>query len=162
MERRAADRRTREKHRLENTGRRQNARAPDRNLDVEQRRRLFLGRVFVRLRPTRELRRAAERLALCKVIHLDNSAVNRVRKCAAQIADLADLLDHRLHVARAAVDRRNCKAERTQPLECVKVRVHRLALDHLNVENIEVERALRRDFRVLLPQRAGGRVARIF
>ena len=95
MERRAADRGAREKYRLENAGRCQDARAPDRNLDVEQRRRLFLGRIFVRLRPARELRRAAERLALCKVIYLDDGAVDRVWEGAAQIADLADLLDHR-------------------------------------------------------------------
>ena len=41
------------------------------------------------------------------------------------------------------------------------MRVDRLALHGLDVEDVEVERALRRDFRVLLPQGAGRRVARV-
>ncbi len=42
------------------------------------------------------------------------------------------------------------------------MRVDRLTLDDLDVKNEDVQRALRRDFRVFLPQGAGRRVARVF
>ena len=92
MQGRPADRRARQRHRIKDTRRRQHTGAPHVDLHRSQHRFLFLRRIFERHRPFRKFRRAAQRLPLCKAIHLYNSAVDIVGQLRTAFPDLANLL----------------------------------------------------------------------
>ena len=83
VQRRHADRRAADEHRLEHGERRRPAGAADRHLDVAQQRRALLRRELVGDRPPRRPRRRAEPGALLDVVDLDDDAVDLVAEVVA-------------------------------------------------------------------------------
>ena len=161
MQRCAGHRGARKPYRLEHGIRCQHAGASHRDDDILEKRLLDLGRVLVRRRPPREFRGRAERFTLCEGVDLDNSTVNVEIQLT---AGLTHVLNLALHVLRVGVDRIARTCRKTEALQIVKrlhMAFHRQLVAVLNVEAKDGQPALTRNPAVLLPQRAGSRVARI-
>ena len=161
VQRCAGHRGARKPYRLKHGIRRQHAGASHRDDDILEKRLLDLGRVLVRRRPPREFRGRAERFTLREGVDLDNSTVNVEIQLT---AGLAHVLNLALHVLRVGVDRIARACRETEALEVIKrlhMAFHRQLVAVLNVEAEDGQLSFPRNFAVLLPQRAGSRVARI-
>ena len=155
MHRRAADGSSGEADGIEHGGRGEHARAADLYLDVAQDRRLFLRRILVCDRPARRLRGRAERAALREVVDLYDRAVDAELQAIAHFADGGDVIERLVDVFAELAVRDRGDSERGEPVERLRVVLRRVAADFLDVEDDDVKRALRRDFRIELAQRAG-------
>ena len=114
VQRRHADRRATDEHRVEHGERRRPAGATDRHLDVAQQRRALLRRELVGDRPARRPRREAEAGPLLDVVDLDDDAVDLVVEIVAVLLPVLAVAEHvveRRERLRLRVDR---EAERAQ------------------------------------------------
>ena len=162
MERCSADRRPCEEHRLEHGGRSKHAGAPDIHFHTNEPCCLFLRRIFERRRPLGELRRAAEAFALCKVVHLDDRAVNVILKPRTYLAYAAQLAEDVGDIIKARIKRDGFEPLLTQKIERLLVRGKKSALYLLDVENKYIEPPAGGYLRILLTERARSGVAWIF
>lgn len=136
--------------------------APHADLDLAQGGPLLLGRVFEGDRPAGELGRRAKLFALCKVVDLDDRAVDVEGELVAVFADPPDLRDRVGNVGERLIGGDHLEAERRQVVERLLVAGEGLPLDPLDVEDEDIQPPLRGDAAVLLPQGARRRVARVF
>ena len=151
VQRRTADGGAGEQHGLKYADRGQNARSADVYLDIKQLCGLFLGRIFIRLRPFGVLCGAAQKLARREVIDLDDRAVDGVIVLAAPVAYYFYLRDNILDIVVHIVKRRG-ETELFKVFKTLLVRGKGRALHLLDVEYEDVELALGGYLRVLLAQ----------
>ncbi len=147
--------------RLEHGVRIERPRAPDVDADVEQLRDGRRGRELEGDRPARIATDRAERLLLVAAIDLDHAAVDVVVELRASLDEALAGRGHALERVVTARDRIDGEAVLAQPLEHAPVRVERDAVERADGVAEQRERPRGGDARVLLPQRSGGRVARV-
>ena len=147
--------------RLELADRRERAGAPDLDLDIAQHRHGALGRKLVRDRPARRARHEAEALLPVETIHLVDDAVDIVVELGARFLDLAMKGDQLLDRVAKSGQRIGREAAALEPFDHARLGLLR-HLAHLAPGiGEEAERTRGGDRRVLLAQRARGRIARI-
>ncbi len=161
MQRRVLDHDAADRHRFELGHRRERAGAADLDLDVLDDGQRLLGGKFVRDRPARRARHEAETLLPVEAVDLVDDAVDVVIERGALRFDLAVERQQFLDRAADFGQRIGLEAARCEPFDHAGLRVRR-HLAHLAPGiGEEAERARRGDRRILLPQRAGGGIARI-
>ena len=160
MQRGIRDGRAGQTHRLNDRLRREHTRAADLHDDVAHAALLLLRRVFIRHRPARELRRAAEILPLREIVDLNDRAVDVERERLAVVADPVNARAAGIERFTALI-RHDREAQRRQIVQRFRVRGKRAVAVKLEVEDDDIELARRRDLRVLLAHRARRRVAGI-
>ena len=139
----------------------EHAGAANRDFHFPQNRFLDFGRILEGNRPARELVGAAKRFTRGKVVYLNNGAVNIKCKRTAPGADRLNLPNGILDRIEDAVARRYREAERFEIVERFTV-IGKAAPAHLlQVKHKDRKPAGCRDPCILLPQRAGRRIARI-
>ena len=89
----------------------EHTRSADIDFNLTKHRRLFLGRIFERNRPTGEFCRTAERLTLCKIVNLYYCAVNIKGQSASHFTDFTHLLNGRVKIGKELIIGHNLKAE---------------------------------------------------
>ena len=157
-------------HRVEHGDRRDTARAADLNDDVAQTGVDLLGRILVGDAPARGAGRVAQARLQGQVVDLDDDAVERMLYVVAVFAVVLDHVGDFSEAPDDAVVRRDGDAP--LPVEAIGLRLRRQLrstvgerrrspLDEPEAMGVEAEAALGRDARILLTQRAGGRVARV-
>ena len=161
MQGRARDRGPGDEHGFENCEGCDPARASDVDLDVGELGGGLLGRVLVGDRPPRRPRGGTEAALHRDVVDLDHDSVDLVLDVVAVLAPVRDLVDDLVgagHLGGVGRHRQTPGPERqvgvVQRLRSPALRVPDPVTDHPQL-------ATGRDLRILLPQRAGGRVARI-
>src|SRR3954447_667991 len=137
------------------------ARAADANEDPVQARRRRHRRPFERARPAWTLVQRTESALLLERVHLDHDAVDLVVELDALLLPVRARTRDRLDRVVQLRERIRAEAVLAQPLQRVPVPVRRQALLVPETVNPDRERAARGDRRVLLAERAGGRVARV-
>ena len=151
-----------QKDRVKHGGGGQYAGAADRDFDLAHDRLLDFGRILERDGPARELVCAAERFACRQVVDLNDCAVNVIGERAAHLPDGFDLFERVLDGRKDAVTRRDREAHMLDKIERLAVAGKAAPANLLQVEHKNRKPARRRDLRIFLPQRTGGRVARVF
>ena len=147
--------------RLEPRHRGQRPGAADLDVDAVEDGGRLLGREFVRRRPARTARDEAEPLLQVEPVDLVDDAVDVVAERRAAGLDVAIDREHLLDRMRELGQRIDAKAAALEPFEHAELGVLR-HLAHLAPGiGEEFERPARRDRRVELAQRAGGRIAGI-
>ena len=147
--------------RLELADRRERAGAADLDLDVAQHGHGALGREFVRDRPARRARDEAEPLLPVDAVDLVDDAVDVVVELGALLLDLAVEGDELLDGVTELGQRIGLEAAALEPVDHAGLRLLRHRAHLAPGIGEEAERARRGDGRVLLAQRARGRIARI-
>ena len=117
VQRGAADGCSRQRHRLKHTGRREHTGAAHIDFNVDETAFFFLRRIFERLGPAGELRRASERFPLGKVIHLNDGAINGISQRSPHFPDLPHTRNHLVHGTADAIQIRHGKAQLPQKTE---------------------------------------------
>ena len=167
VQRRHPDRRATDEDGLEAGEGRGPAGAADGDHDVEQPRGALLGRELEGDGPARGARGGPQHPVQGQLVHLGHHAVDLVGQVVALFGQLLAPGHHRRHagdLAGVGADReagllqlgQRGRLRRGRP-----VALGRRALDHAHLVGPEVQRAQRGDPRILLAQRAGGRVARV-
>ena len=162
VQRRHADRRAADEHRLEHGERRRPPGAADRHLDVAQHGGALLGRELVGDRPARRPRREPELLALVDVVDLHDDTVDLVAEVVAVLLPVLAVGEHvveRREHLHLGVHREPERAEERQRLGVRGERRH--ALDLTELVRPERQVAVGGDRRVLLAQAARRGVARV-
>ena len=161
VQRRHADRRAGDQHRLHHPERRHPAGPPDVDADVEQLGGDLLRRVLVRDRPARRPRRRAELVLHRPLVELDHHAVDLVLDRVPVLAEVADVGPHLVQVRASLRCGLTGRPQRSRASYASDSRSGREALEHAEAVADEAQVAGRGDPRILLPQRSGRRVARV-
>ena len=159
---RPADGGARQLNRLKDSGRSQRAGAPHLDLHIQQGGDLLLRRILKGDRPFGEFCRRTQQVALGKIVHLDDGAVDVKAVGSPTLADLPDLLDCLLDAVHPQIGGRHLKAQSFQPVQRFLVAQNFLPLHLLQVKDKDIQPPLRGDFGIFLPQRTSRCVARIF
>lgn len=147
--------------RLELADRGEGAGAADLNLDVAQHRHGPLGREFVRNAPARRARDEAEPLLPVDAVDLVDHAVDVVVELGALLLDALVEGDQLLDRVAQLGQRIGLEAAALEPMDHAGLRRLRHRAHLAPGIGEETEGPRRRDGRILLPERARGRVARI-
>ena len=150
-----------ELHRLELRAGREHARLADVDRDRAHDRGGLAGGELERDRPPRVVRRRAEPALLLERVHLDDGAVGLVRERVALGLEPRAVRDHRLDVGRARGARARREPACSERFERLPVRGDERLVARAHVVEQDVERAARGHLGVLLPDGAGGGVARV-
>ena len=161
MQGRALDARTAELHGIEYRRRRNAPRASHGQLNRTQDGFLFLGRVLVGNRPARRLCRCSKLRTLCKIIDLDNGAVDVIGQVSAPCTDLRDCVPDLVRRMTDTIIGNNLDPLRTHEVVCLCMRGERMPLCTLHIEYEHRESALARHASVQLTQRPRRAVARV-
>ena len=161
MERCRRDRRSRESHGLKDRLRCQNARSANLDHNVNELRRLALGRIFVSDRPFRRAGIFSDLQAFTKIVAFDNDTVDIKRKRIAKLSDLLDLGYDLVGCTELFSVRDHVEAEGFQIIKPLGMGRKRGAVRALDIKDHDVETSARSDLGIKLAQRACRRVARI-
>jgi hypothetical protein len=150
-----------DRHRLQPRDRSQLAGAPDLDVDGVQRRLRALGRELVRDRPARRAPDRAQARLPVEPVDLVDDAVDVEGKVRAPGLDRAILSDGLVYIAAEPEPRRDRETPAPERLDERRLRLtgHRRRL--APAMRKEAQRPAGGDVRVLLPERARGRVARV-
>jgi hypothetical protein len=133
--------------------------AADLHFDAEYFGGLLLGGILVGEREARRARHVAQALLPIEPVHLVDDAVDRIRQLRPQGADARVVLEQPFRSVDDAALRADGKAQRFQPVERPRMRLHAGLRDQGIGEKAQPPRG--RDARVELPHRAGGGIARV-
>ncbi|KAF5034080.1 hypothetical protein DSECCO2_599960 [anaerobic digester metagenome] len=98
VQHRAGNGRACQRDRLKHRSRGQHAGAPHLDLNIQERRRLFLRRVFICNCPARKFCGLAESFSICKAIYFYNGAVDIIGIFTPVFPDAFDCFEHRFNV----------------------------------------------------------------
>src|SRR5437867_3310021 len=153
--------RPQERDRLQNCDRRHHTGPAHLQLDILQRRLRLVGAKLVRDPPPRALRGEPQRLLLAEGVYLDHQSVRAVRELLPlRIPSLA-LAAELFPPARERIGRVDAEPEAGQERDRLELRLQSVALGTHELEEIDLERALRHFRGVEGLEASGRRVARI-
>ena len=154
-------RHTADEDRGEPPDRGQLARPPDLNVDALERGLGLLGGEFMRQRPARRLGDETEALLVVEPVDLVDHAVDFIRQVGPRGGDGLVMCEDRCGIVEPREQRRDGHAPALDHADHLFLRVARHIGGRTPAMRPELERALRGDLGVLLPQRSRGGIARV-
>ena len=153
---------TRQKDRVKAGRRGKNTSAANCDLNAAQRCLLYLWRILKRNCPAWEFVGGTHQIALCKIVHLDHCTIHIKIQFGTVLTDLLDLGNGLLNVMHDMIARRDRQAKALEVIQAFGMFGKRFAADLLHIENKDRKAPASGDFCILLAQRTGSRIARIF